>query len=165
MKPADISRYRDAVSACTAFKGLHASVLNTLLAKGLALEAKSKDVVFFESARGGPGLYVVLTGEVEVFRAAPPKGKAAERPRLVRLNTLGPGQCFGEYSLIDGRESTASARALADTVLFFLPRGEFMRLVASDDTAAKTIYLNLLLMLIDRLRQKSRVGKPKGKKP
>jgi CRP/FNR family cyclic AMP-dependent transcriptional regulator len=164
MNPADISRYRDALNACTAFKGLSASVLNTLLTKGLALEAKTKDVVFFESVRGGPGLYVVLNGQVEVFRATPPKGKTAKSPRSVRLNTLGPGQCFGEYSLLDSKESTASARALTNTVLFFLPRGEFMRLVANDDAAGKTIYHNLLLMLIDRLRQKGRVSKPKGKK-
>ena len=155
MNPADISRYRDSLNACAVFKGLEPSALNTLLSKGLALEAKSRDLVFFESVRGGPGLYVVLAGKVEVFRAAPSTSKSA-KPRSVRLNTIGPSQCFGEYSLIDGKESSASARAISDAVLFFLPRGEFLRLVEHDNVAGKTIYHNLLLILIDRLRQKDR---------
>lgn len=155
MNPADINRYRDSLSACTVFKGLDATTLNTLLAKGLALEAKPKDLVFFESVRSGPGLYVVLTGKVEVFRTNRPTSKSA-KPRSVRLNTLGPSHCFGEYSLIDGKESSASARALSDAVLFFLPRGEFLRLVEHDNAAGKIIYHNLLLILIDRLRQKDR---------
>jgi CRP-like cAMP-binding protein len=155
MNPADISRHRESLSACTVFKGLEPLALNTLLAKGLALEAKPKDLVFFESERSGPGLYVVLAGKVEVFRARPPISKTA-KPRQVRLNIVGPSQCFGEYSLIDGKASSASARAISDVVLFFLPRGEFLRLVENDSATAKTIYHNLLLILIDRLRHKDR---------
>ena len=61
-----------------------------------------------EEGRTGNGLYVVLTGRVEVI-----KGLAGSRPQLVA--TLGPGEPFGELALLGEWKRTASVRA-ADSV-------------------------------------------------
>jgi CRP-like cAMP-binding protein len=150
-----ISEYRGILGESVPFKGLDPIVLDHILGTGLMLEAKAGDVVFFEKLRG-PGLYVVLKGEVEVFIAG-------KRP-ATRLNTLRPSDCFGEYSLIDGKESSASARALSATRLYFLPRGEFLRLTQQNAATGRTIYHNLLLFLIERLRQKDQPAPKKGAK-
>ena len=153
MNPPPPGSYDALLTRSTAFGGLDEAALNDIASRGLLLDAKQGDLVMFEKTRGGPGLYVVLEGQVEVFLAHEGGGEDARR-EPVRLNTLGPGDCFGEYSLIDGKDTSASARALSDIKLFFLPRGEFLRVTESNPQAGKTIYRNLLLFLIERLRQK-----------
>lgn len=152
MDNADIRAYRDILSHSVPFKGLNQALLTHILNVGFILEAKAGDVVFFEKMRGGPGLYVVLSGKVEVFRA--PKSRST---KPLRLNTLKPSDCFGEYSLIDRKESSASARALIATKLYFLPHGAFTRLMQQNAETGRTVYHNLLLFLIERLRQKDKV--------
>lgn len=139
-------RYWGVLSNSVAFRDLEPRALDHLVRIGLLLEAGSGDVVFFENMRSSPGLYVVVEGEVEVF--------LAQVAGDVRLNTLHPGDCFGEYSLIDGKETSASLRAVTPSRLFFLPRGLFLRMVENDLQAGNTIYRNLLLLLIERLRRK-----------
>lgn len=163
MKTAEIRLYKSALSQSAPFQGLAASILEGIMHKGLLLEAKAGDVVFYEQVRGGPGLYVVLSGEVEVFRSPVAKTRLS-RPRRVHLNLLKSSDCFGEYSLLDGKESSASARAVVNSVLFFLPRGEFQRTIEQDAAVGRTIYRNLLLVLIQRLRQKDKVPKKTGGK-
>lgn len=134
------------------FKGLPPSALEQIMERGLLLEAKKDGVVLFEHMRGGLGLYVILHGEVEIFHS---DGSGAGPGSLgTRLNKLGRGECFGEYSLVDGKTTSASAKAVDDAKLFFLPGGEFSRIVESDALAAKVIFRNLLLLLVTRLRQK-----------
>ena len=62
-------------------------------------------------------MYVVLTGAVEVSKR--------EAGEVLRLAELGPGQLFGEISLIKDREATATVRALGKTVLLGLSRRAF----------------------------------------
>lgn len=63
------------------------------------------------------GLYVVLSGEVCV-------DKSDEGDSLT-LAALGPGQVFGEISLIQSRPATASIKALRKTVVLCLSREVF----------------------------------------
>lgn len=153
MNQAEIDQYQNLLADSVAFRELDSSVLERIMKQGLLLEAKTGDLVFFESMRGGFGLYVILEGEVDIF--LPDKQSTeAERPSQVHLNTLGAGHCFGEYSLLDGKDTSASAKALSDIKLFFLPRPEFLQVTGSDPLAGKTIYRNLLLYLVNRLRHK-----------
>lgn len=153
MNQAEADRYRRALEDSVPFKGLPASALEQIMERGLLLEAKKDGVVLFEHMRGGLGLYVVLHGDVEIFHSDG-SGEAADSSGT-RLNSLGRGECFGEYSLLDGKTTSASAKALNDAKLFFLPGGEFSRTIESDPLAAKTIFRNLLLLLVTRLRQKT----------
>jgi CRP-like cAMP-binding protein len=137
-----------ALSGSAPFKGLDVPVIDTIEKGGLVLEAKAGDIVYYEAMRGGLGLYLVMEGEIEILRGA---ATAGER----QLAKLEPGQCFGEFSLIDGQDSSASARALTQVKLFFFPRARFQQLIESDVNVARLVYHNLLKLLIQRLRATS----------
>jgi len=71
----------------------------------------------------GQGLFVILLGEVEVTKQDP----EGERP----LARLGPGDLFGEMSLLTDAPTTATVRALSPTTILFLGRPYFHRLVSA----------------------------------
>jgi CRP-like cAMP-binding protein len=116
------------------------------------VEVAGGETVLAEGIRG-PGLYVVLEGLVEIFLPDGTTGRA-RRPTEVHLNTMGPGRCLGEYSLIDEHSTSAAARSMAGAKLFFLSREEFRSIAEGDARVGKVIYLNLLHFLITRLRAK-----------
>lgn len=69
----------------------------------------------------GRGLFVVLTGEVEV-------AKRDEAGQPVPLATLRAGDAFGEISLIRGTPATATVTAARPSTVLFLAREYFTRL-------------------------------------
>ncbi len=148
----DNDGYRQILSASVPFENLPPGDLDHIISVGLLVEVKADEMVLSEQARG-PGLYVVIEGLVEVFLPEV-SGSGRRRPSRVRLNTLGPGRCLGEYSLIDEHSASASARAETAAKLFFLSREEFRRIAEGDPRVGKVIYLNLLRFLIKRLRAK-----------
>ena len=68
--------------------------------------------------RGDPGaaLYVIARGTVEI-------SVETTTGKKVVLGQLGPGDFFGELSLLDGRERTADALALEPTGAMEIDRG------------------------------------------
>lgn len=136
----DLKRFR-------VFNNIPDSALELILEQGLLLEAKKDDPILYENRRGGIGLYLILSGRVEILRLEP------ELDAPVHVASLQPGDCLGEYSLIDGNATSAAARAVEDSALFFIPRGAFIRLLGGDPQIGKTFYFNLLLHLVSRLRQ------------
>ncbi len=72
--------------------------------------------VVLEQGATGDGFYVVLAGEAEVWR---------DDKRREHLAVLGPGDFFGEISLIDEVPVTATVRATAELTCFFLARAAF----------------------------------------
>jgi CRP-like cAMP-binding protein len=71
----------------------------------------------------GRGLYVVLTGEVEVVKG--------EEPFETTLATLRTGEVFGEIALVRGTPATATVRAARPSTVLFLAREYFERLIAA----------------------------------
>jgi hypothetical protein len=76
-------------------------------------EADASDVVALEAGQDvfregdvGDALYIIQEGEVELIAAAARPG----RPRIV----LGPGEFFGEASVLEGRPRGATARVLSN---------------------------------------------------
>jgi len=72
----------------------------------------------------GRGLWVLLSGAMRVFRDNP--GSAGP----IELAALGPGEIFGEISLLDDAPTNASVVATAQSTLLLLPRPIFSRLVS-----------------------------------
>jgi CRP-like cAMP-binding protein len=144
--------YRHILASSVVFESLPTAALDHISGRGLLVEMEAGEPVLAEGTRG-PGLYVVLEGLVEVFL---PDGAGARirRPTEVHLNTLGPGRCLGEYSLIDEHSTSAAARSMTEARLFFLSREEFRGIAEGDARVGKVIYLNLLRFLISRLRAK-----------
>jgi formate hydrogenlyase transcriptional activator len=71
----------------------------------------------------------------------------------VQLNTLNEGDCFGEYSLIDQQPTSASVIAIQPGELIKITKPAFDAILQADDRIAKTIYYNILRILIRRLRK------------
>ena len=72
----------------------------------------------------GKGLYVVLSGSVEVW-------KTDDEADKVLLANLGPGEVFGEIALLHEEAATANVTATKQSTLLFLARELFQRLVAA----------------------------------
>ncbi len=71
------------------------------------------------------------------------------------INQLGPGECFGEMSLITGDPPIATVRAERDTVLWSLTHLDFMVLIS----ACPTLLSNINAILAQRLaRMNQRIG-------
>ena len=85
------------------------------LASGFrARDVLAGDVVLTEGERG-EGLYLVLAGLLEVSRGG------------FRIAKLGPGEVFGETSLLGRRPVVATVRALQRTSLLRLPEEDFAK--------------------------------------
>jgi NADH dehydrogenase len=72
----------------------------------------------------GDQFYVIVSGEVEVFKELPDGQK-------VHIATLGKGEHFGESALITGRRRSASVRARTPVDLMCLGRDEFNNLAGA----------------------------------
>ena len=93
-----------------------------------------------EEGRTGNGLYVVLSGSVEVVQ-----GVSGTRPQ--RLRVLGPGEPFGEIALLGEWRRSASVRALDDVECIGMDRWAFLAHLKTDPALA----IRLLQMLAGRL--------------
>ena len=71
----------------------------------------------------GRGLYVVLSGEVEVIQG--------DEPFETTLATLRTGDVFGEIALVRGTPAMATVRAARQSTVLFLAREYFERLMAA----------------------------------
>ncbi len=97
-----------------------------------------------EEGRTGNGLFVVLSGEVEVV-----KGLAAEQPRSIA--TLGRGEPFGELSLLGDWPRNASVRAVSETECLGMDRWVFLAYLRRDPELA----IRMLQVLAKRLANTS----------
>ncbi len=111
--------------------------------EGLDRRTFSAGETVFKQDEDGAAAYLIVDGEVEVFR-----GKGG---REVGLATLGRGDIFGEMSLIDGKPRAATARAVGDVeVLVVKPDdmdGRLMRLAETD-----SVMRRLIDVFVQRLR-------------
>jgi CRP/FNR family transcriptional regulator, cyclic AMP receptor protein len=81
----------------------------------------SGTVVFREHDPGGV-LYIINQGRVEL-------SVIGEDRKKVVVDILGPGEFFGEVSLLDGGGRTATAQAIDDVAVFRLEREPFLALL------------------------------------
>jgi CRP/FNR family transcriptional regulator, cyclic AMP receptor protein len=85
----------------------------------------------FRQGSPAEGLYVVLSGEVLVTEDV--EGREVETARI------GPGDYFGEASLLRDSTHSKSARAETDTELMVLPKDSFRALLESTPELDKQV--------------------------
>src|SRR5690348_10242791 len=90
-------------------------------------------------------LYIVATGLVSVL--------LQEEQHELAVAQLGPGECFGEMSLITGEPPSATVRAEQDTSLLALPQADFLALIGTCPTLLRNINAILALRLSRTNRQ------------
>jgi signal transduction histidine kinase len=93
----------------------------------------------FREGAPGDGVYFVKSGLVEISAGA---------DRRV-FSRLGPGEIFGEMSVIEHRPRSATASAAEATEVFFLPRGEMLTFIQRSPGLA----FALLQQISNRLRE------------
>jgi signal transduction histidine kinase len=101
-------------------------------------------MIFNEGDRGD-GLYVVGSGQVEIFVSS------GEHERHT-VTHAGPGEFFGEMAVLDDQPRSAGAAAVQDTELWFLPRPELLALLEQ----SPRLGLTLLHEISSRLREFNR---------
>lgn len=113
-----------------------------LVQKFRARDVKKGDVLVKEG-QPSDGLYVVLSGEVEIDAAG------------ARIATLKEGQVFGEMSLLTRSPASATVRATRHTSLLRLPKQDFDTLILSHPQV-----LEHVAELIDERRKADQRRKP-----
>ena len=79
-----------------------------MLSKLIKEQRYDAGATIVKAGAGGHGLYIIKEGTVEVIRDGQ------------RVASMGPGQFFGEISVLDGGPRTADVRAQSDTVCLTL---------------------------------------------
>jgi CRP-like cAMP-binding protein len=125
------------------FAGLEPAALDSLEAFTFT-RSFEPGAVIVEEGRTGNGLYVVLSGHVEVV-----KGLGGERPQSAAI--LGPGEPFGEMALIGEWKRSASVRAVDTAECLGMDRWAFLAHLNSEPQLA----IKLLQLLAQRLAQTS----------
>lgn len=130
-----------AMGQSTLFKGLAAEEL-AQLERISELRRYDKGDLLFGEGREGVGFYVVVTGQVKVF-------KMSFDGREQILHILGPGDPLGEVPVFAGMNYPANAQALGKSVLYFFPRQKLIELYRESPSLA----MNMLAVLSRRLRE------------
>ena len=97
----------------------------------------------FREGDPGDGLFLVVTGEIDVVK----RGPRGERS----LARLGPGGVLGEMSLITTEPRSATGRALADSRLLHVPVARFRHLREDGSPAALKMVAAIAEVLARRL--------------
>lgn len=110
-------------------------------------ESREAGEVIIEEGSLGQALYLVQEGRVKVF-----KGESHSREEIA---DLGPGELFGEMSLIENELTSASVVAAQPTTLLTIKRPDFENLLDRDKNIALKIYRTFCNTLSERLRRTS----------
>jgi CRP/FNR family cyclic AMP-dependent transcriptional regulator len=133
-------------------QGLERADLELLLQHATVETVRTGWMVLAEGQQS-EALYVVLSGHLKVMLLALDHKDHPNRVRDVYLYTFGPGDCFGKYSLIDSKPASASVVAAEPAEVLKITKADFGKAVAANDRLAKTLYCNLLQILVQRLRK------------
>lgn len=126
------------------FGGLDPTTLAEFVQRLPVLLLTPGEVVFREGDHGRD-LFVVLQGEMEVIKAS----KAQHESRVA---LFGPGDWFGEMSILDIMPRSATVRALAPARLLKLSANDLEALYRRDLKAYSILVLNIAREMSRRLR-------------
>lgn len=98
----------------------------------------------------GDALYVIVRGEAVVTREV---GAPGAEQRYEEIGRLGPGELFGEMSLVDDLLTSAKVTASTPMRLMKIPRNRFEELLAKNEALALKVYRSFCRTLSERLRK------------
>lgn len=111
----------------------------------LTVETPPAGATLFREGEDASAMFVVISGEVEVL-------KKSKRNMEARVAVLGPGDWFGEMSIVDVQPRSATVRALAPSRLLRVSSADLDALYRHDLRSYAIIILNLARELSRRLR-------------
>ncbi|MCK5801779.1 MAG: cyclic nucleotide-binding domain-containing protein [Lentisphaeria bacterium] len=101
----------------------------------------------FRKGDEADGLYLVLKGSLAIFS----QHDASDNGREILLSELQEGEFFGEISLIDGKQRSATARTLSPCRIGFMSRDGFDRFINSGTSLALRFMSHVCLLLFRRI--------------
>lgn len=104
-----------------------------------------KNTIILNEGDPSSCLYMIHSGKLKVYLAD-------EQGREIVLNTMGPGEYFGEMALIDNEARSASVMTLEDSQLSLVTKENFDECLARNPKLATP----LMLGLVKRLRISTR---------
>jgi signal transduction histidine kinase len=128
--------------------GVFVELLNAELQplKGSAKTARfNAGEIVFEQGDPGDGIYVIESGAVEISALIPGQERRV-------LSVFGPASFFGEMAVLDEQPRSATARAVGETVLSFIPSQEMWRALEH----SPQLLLSLVREFSVRMRQTDR---------
>lgn len=96
----------------------------------------------FKEGDSGDGIYVVRDGLVQISGLVGPNVRH-------NFSQVGPGDFFGEMAVLEDKPRSASALAVSETALYFIPREIMLKLAER----SPQLSLNLLREISARLRE------------
>jgi CRP/FNR family cyclic AMP-dependent transcriptional regulator len=117
----------------------------THLAVTLSPATPSAGEIVFREGEEARDMFVLISGEMEVL-------KRSKRGIDARVALLGPGDWFGEMSILDVQPRSATVRTLAPSRLLRITSADLDALYRHDVKAYALIVLNLARELSRRLR-------------
>jgi uncharacterized membrane protein len=137
---ADLAHKVEAISRAPIFSRLERDD-RVMLADFVEEQDAAEGEVLFRVGEEGERMYIVCEGAVELATT----DKLGQK---IVLHDAGPGELFGELSLLDQGPRTANAVAMAATHLLVLDRGALLRFVRARPEAA----LDMMAVMAARLR-------------
>jgi EAL domain-containing protein (putative c-di-GMP-specific phosphodiesterase class I) len=106
------------------------------------INVKKGEIIFRQNDMGDRA-YIIESGQILIY--------LTKEQEEIPLTLIGPGEIFGEMSLLDNQTRSASARALEETVLSAVNREQVMERVNSSDTIVQL----LMRVLLKRIRNQN----------
>jgi CRP-like cAMP-binding protein len=122
------------------FAGLADEELENLTAS-LGRRTFAKGMVIFHKGALAQSMYIVESGQVRIFALS-------ESGQQITLNIYGPGDVFGEFSLLDDLPRSAGAMAMEKTVALTLHQSHFRQQLES----SPHMMWSIIQVLVARLR-------------
>jgi CRP-like cAMP-binding protein len=119
-----------ALRSVPGFSSLDDRDLLQIVGVSINLHWPSGSTVFTEGAPA-EGLYIVLSGCVRIL--------VGSREDETEVASIGPGEFFGELSLLEDRTHSKNARATEDSELMILPKESFRALLEVDEVLARHV--------------------------
>ncbi len=125
------------------FKKLPVNDIDNIVAISAEIHFTNNQIIF-QKGDISDSLLAVLDGQVRISTSSM-DGKE------IVLNTIYPGEMFGEIAFIDGRERSATATSIWDCTLLSIQHNDFMPFLKSNPEIA----IELLIVLCKKVRDTS----------
>jgi CRP-like cAMP-binding protein len=132
------------LSSLTLFAGLAPQQLEQIATR-IQRRTFALGVTLFHQDMPGTMMYMLESGSVRVISI----GRTGQE---LTLNVLGPGEIFGELSILDGEQRSATAITLAPTVLWLLSQIDLTKIMNEYPPVNQA----MVQLLVDRVRATAR---------
>lgn len=131
---------QETLSKVPLFHGMQPKHLKSL-ARWTTTRTYQPEQVIVAEGQSGLGLYCIQSGRVKVTK------ESAQGEREIRQ--MGPGESFGEISLLDDRPRSATVTAIEPTTAVLLDKSQFLAEIKTHPEMA----LAILPVMVDWLRE------------